>query len=145
AVGDRRSALQVPVDGIRPRVVRADEALHAARRGVADARAAVAADVVGRANLPVLAAHEDHVLAGEVDREEVAGLRGLAGVPDHQPLPGEDPRVLELEDLGGEVVIAGATAVMRLAPLAEQDVGRSRHLSLNVYSCHAVSKLPPEV
>src|SRR5581483_3237968 len=90
---DERRPDQAAVVGVAPRVVRTlDRALGvAARFGIAEPRASVAADVVERAELRVLAADDHEALAGDVDGDEIAGLGRLVGPGDVHPLPEEDP------------------------------------------------------
>src|SRR4029079_11308745 len=106
---DERRPDQRAVVGVRPGVVRAlDRALRVAvRLRVADARAAMPADVVEAAELAVLPADHDDALTGDVDGDEIAGLRGLVGPRDVHPFTEEHPIAVELVDLRRAVIVAG--------------------------------------
>ena len=67
---------------------------------VDQARAAVTADVGERAQRHVLAAHDDHAFAEVLERVPVARLGDVAVMADDLPGGGEDPLLLELEELG---------------------------------------------
>ena len=78
-----------------------------AGRPAAHARAAVAADVVERAQLAVLTAHDRDGVGGDLERDPVAGLGQLAAVAGEQPAPTPNASELEREDLRVEVQAGG--------------------------------------
>ena len=98
-----------PVEGVGPGVVPALQlALAGARLLHADAGAAVPADVEERAQLPVTAADDQHVLPADVDGLERAGGRHVGGARGGEPVRLEDLRLLLLEDR--RVGVGGARA-----------------------------------
>ncbi len=70
-----------------------------AGRGVADARAAVAADIHERVDPALRIPHDNDGLACDLEQEIVPALRYLAGVPDVQPGLQHDVPDLQLVDL----------------------------------------------
>ena len=92
AVGSRRRA-QHPVEVVRPRVVRALQRL-ATALAFADERASVAAHVEERAELAVVAAHDEHGDVAGACCDEARGLRDLVGARDVLPAAAEDAFLL---------------------------------------------------
>ena len=88
-----RCADQPPVERIAPRVVRAlDRAAQPpGRLLVAQARAAMAADVVEAAQLAVLAADDQDALADDVDGQELARLGERIDPARVEPVAGRKP------------------------------------------------------
>src|SRR5262245_39820005 len=70
---------------VGPLVVRADDAAAGAAAGRDELRAAMAADVVQRPDGSVLAADHDDRVGIDLEREPVAGVAQLAGMPGEQP------------------------------------------------------------
>ena len=87
------AAEQPPVQRVAPLVIGAHPAAGVARLLGAHRHAAVAAGVVQRAQLAVLAARDDHRVAGlQREAEEVAGLARLGAHPGKQPAGAPDRR-----------------------------------------------------
>ena len=74
-----------PLQVVRPLVVGTDEPSAMAGRPAAHARAAVAADVVERAQRAVLTAHDRDGVGRDLERDPVAGLGQLAAVAGEEP------------------------------------------------------------
>ena len=98
--------LQAPVELVGPTVVPADERAAVARARVDEWAGAMAAHVVERAQLAVVARDHEQAPTAEVRGQVVAGRLELARPSDHQPLAPEEPGALPLVDLG--VVVPGA-------------------------------------
>src|SRR5207247_6958790 len=99
---------QPAIEGIRPRVVRTLDRLGQPARGrFAEARAAVAADVVVRMPLARLIAQHDDALARDLHDEVVARRRQRGVAPHTDPMACEDALLLLGEDLRRRVVTAG--------------------------------------
>jgi hypothetical protein len=107
----RRDQLAVEIVG--PAVIGADELAGMAMLVVADARAAMAAEIVEGADLAVLAAHHDDHLRADPPGEVVAALWDRAGVAGEQPAAVEDVAQVRLEHLGRGV----EGALERAAPI----------------------------
>ena len=96
-----------PVEGVRPRVVRAGHRpLEMPLVHIAQARPAMAADVVEGTRPPVPVAHHDHAFAPDRHGEEVARLLDPLLAPGAQPGAAEDPLPFALQDL--RVAVRGA-------------------------------------
>ena len=96
------------VEGVGPGVVPALElALAGSRLLHAHAGAAVPADVQERAQLPVAATDDQHVLPAHVDGAERAGTVEVGRPRSGEPVRLEDPRLLLLEDRRVGVGVAG--------------------------------------
>jgi hypothetical protein len=89
---------QVAFEVIDPGVIGAGELAHRARLLQADAAAAVAAQVEEGADLAVPAAHQDDRFAGDLVGDVIAVPGNARGMVDEQPLPGDDPLDVALED-----------------------------------------------
>src|SRR4051812_33679067 len=87
-------------------MVGADEAMRVALFGLADARAAVAADIVEGADYPVGAAHHDDRLVPDRIGEEVARPRHLEGVAGENPMTVKNSCQIGVEDRVVDVKIA---------------------------------------
>ena len=85
-----RQRAQRAVERVRPAVIRAREALRVALVRFAHGRAAMAAAVLQHVDLAGLVAHDDHRLAADRRRDEVARVRQLAFVRDPDPGAVED-------------------------------------------------------
>jgi hypothetical protein len=84
---------------VAPAVVAAEEALGRALLALDQRRAAVAAGVVERADLPVVAARDDDRRAGPAPQAVAAGRRQLVGVQRVQPRLLPEVPLLECEEL----------------------------------------------
>ena len=97
AVGRSGHVAQAAVGPVAPAVVRAGEAGRVPLRLLAEAVAAVPADVEEGVDLTRAIAHDDDALARDLVHEEVAGSGQLGLVGDERPLPEEHPLDLGLE------------------------------------------------
>src|SRR5581483_3304717 len=93
------NAVQLPVDPIRPSVVRTQKAPRIALLRPAHGVAAMRARVEHRPYRAVALAHHQHVVAPHHRLEKVARLRNLRLVTKKQPRAREYPLHLQLEDL----------------------------------------------
>src|SRR3954452_7413545 len=92
--------LQLALEVVRPRVIRALDPDDLPARLLEDRRTPVAADVVERTE-PTVAATDDHdVLAGDGSKEIIAAVRGFLGSADADPVLREPVLLLEGEDRG---------------------------------------------
>ena len=106
--GHVRRPDEAPVEPVAPDVVRALEGPRDATLGlVANSGTAVPAHVEESPDLPVGAAHDDQVLAADVEGLEAARSRKVGGASDAEPVPGEDPGLLCLKHVRVDVVAAG--------------------------------------
>src|SRR3954471_4888215 len=123
---DHGSGDQRPVERVAPGVVGAAQvAAHRALLVVADARAAVPADVVEGAELLVLAADHQQALVGELHPHPVAGPGHAFGASDVDPVAVEDPLLVEGVGLLGVVGRPGQRLADRTRhPLTVQSVSR---------------------
>src|SRR5680860_1886639 len=93
---DHRGGDQRAVERVAPRVVRtAQVAAYEALLVVADARPAMATDVVETADLLVLAAHDQQALPGDLDAQPRAGLGQPLGPTDVDPVAVENPLLVD--------------------------------------------------
>src|SRR6185437_13636128 len=119
-----------------------------------DAHAAVAAGVEeGVHDSLVVADQHDRIHAARA-RDQIAGLRDLAVVPDEEPALAEDALELQLEDLRVGEDAAGDEPLLRADDLLERlaiaqprggrgwscghacsSDGRAKHLQATVYTC----------
>ena len=97
AVGRSGHVAQATVGPVAPAVVRAGEAGRVPLRLLAEAVAAVPADVEEGVDLARAIAHDDDALARDLVHDEVAGSGQLGLVGDERPLPEEHPLDLGLE------------------------------------------------
>ena len=98
-----RHAKQCTVVSIRPAVIGAGDGARAAACAVEQSRAAVPADVMERANLPVAITNGKHALGADVERQVIAGL--FEGAHMTQDLPAGQEDSLELEPRHLRVVV----------------------------------------
>ena len=134
-----RRGQQPAVEAVGPRVIRAlDAALERAARLDAQARAAMAADVVMRANRAVRAAHDQHARAGDVAANEGAGVIQLIGAARGQPHPREHAIHLERKPRGIGVGARRQRRAQRrgeVVPIARFMIQPAFHLA-PPHSCH---------
>ena len=97
---------QRAVELVGPAVIGADQAVGVALLGLADARAAMAADIVEGADLAVAVAHHDDRFGAHLVGEEVARPGHLEGVAGEQPMAVKNPCQIGVEDLRCDVKIA---------------------------------------
>ena len=102
----RRVEHQRTVELVGPAVVGADQAVGVALLGLADARAAMAADIVEGADRAGAVAQHDDRFAAHLVGEEVARPRHLEGVADENPVAMKNPCQIGREDLGSHIKIA---------------------------------------
>ena len=96
---EQRRAEALPVEVVRPGVVRTREEALDVPRALAEAGAAVAADVVVCAQFAVAVARDDQRAARNLDDEKVAGLAHLVGDADGHPAFGKELLLLELVEV----------------------------------------------
>ena len=115
---------EAAVELVGPLVVGADELADRALGLVDEAGAAVAADVVEGADLPVVVAHDDHGVGAELQRHVVARLRHVRLDADKDPVAAEDH--VEVEIVDGAAGVEGRVEAVAGAALGDQrgDVGR---------------------
>ena len=82
---------QLAAQVVGPTVIRADEVAHDAAAGVAQAGAAMPANVVECIDLHVIVANDDDGVGADLDREEVTWLRNLRLDADKNPIAAENP------------------------------------------------------
>ena len=87
--------------------------------GTTETHAAVAARIEKPADLPVVAADQDHGLAGELARDVVPGIRQLGLVREEQPRAAKQPVLLHLVDLGVDVDAARHFVSLRAHEIRE--------------------------
>ena len=109
-----------PVEVVDPGVVRALEADGLAALLLDHGRAAMAADVVERAQHAVPCPDDDEWLVVDLGQEVRAGRRGVLLAPDRDPVAPEPFAALELVDLG---VVIGTTGEQRRCPVRLADGG----------------------
>ena len=91
---------QIAVTGVRPLVIRADDASGVAGLGLADLHPAMAAGVVERVDLLVVATDDDDRVGVHVEDEVVARALHLTGVAGEEPAAAPDALQVELVDSG---------------------------------------------
>ena len=89
---------QLTVERVGPAVVGADETVAASRVRLHQRCAAMAAGVVERADLPVLATHDQDRRTGPVPEHEAAGVRQLVGMAGVEPGALPERLLLGLEE-----------------------------------------------
>ena len=93
-----RRANQLAIESVGPGVVRTlDCALQRAGTGIAQQRAAMAADVVKGTQFAIMVTHDNDVLSGDVGCVVRAGLRDVLGPTNAGPRASEDAVDLALE------------------------------------------------
>ena len=98
------------VEIVGPGVIRAHERARVPLLLAADARAAVPAGVVEGADVPVLAARDDHRVMANRPRDPVAGSRDQAAMARIEPVAPPDAVDVRLEDLRRHVERPGQRA-----------------------------------
>ena len=106
------------VEVVDPGVVGALEADGGAALPLLDRGATVAAHVVERADHVVLAAHEQQLLAVEVEELEAAGRRDVLDAGGHHPVGADDALALPVQD---RLVVVAAGGQERGAPVLAPD------------------------
>ncbi len=96
----RRHAEQAALVVVRPAVVRADDRARAVAAVVEQPRAAVPADVVEGADLPLAVPQHDDAVGAEVEGDEVARVRDRTHVAADLPARAQDALELEPVHLG---------------------------------------------
>ncbi len=116
---------QAAVEIVGPLMIGADEPLCRAFGRRADARAAMPAGIVERADLPVAAADDDDRIVADLQREVVAGRRDLAIMAGEQPVAIEERLEIEPVELGiGIELPVEAHAGAASLEFGEHGVGR---------------------
>jgi hypothetical protein len=115
---------QRAVEFVGPAMVRAHQAMAVALLGLADARAAMAADIVESADVPRAVAHDDDRFGPHLVGDEVTGLGHLEGITGENPMAVKNPCQIGLENLAACVKIALQRSPRSMLRNQAGDLGR---------------------